>query len=255
MASIELVLPVDVCDAHVHIGWFPALNCSFSIADLEREMEKYQISHCLVFSSEDGKNELTEKIITAGESNSGIHCLFRSRLQDYLNDGYIRYAERLLQEKKALGIKINSSTEKHRLTDPVYEKPLALCNDYGAVVLVHCGRWVEMSGWVFALDIARKYPKATVVMAHMGGTHPDLATPAIDEAVAVENVLFDMSQTRQLSVLRYGLDKLGADRLLFASDMPWGNYLQNIVGLLQVDMEESDMNKILRGNFHKLLER
>ena len=252
---MELLLPVDVCDAHIHIGKFPALNCSFSIADVEREMERYEISHCLVFSSEDGKHRLTEKIIEAGESNPGIHCLFRSRLRDYLDDGYLRYAEKLLQEKKVLGIKINSSTEKHRSTDSIYEKPLALCDDYGALVLMHCGRWVEMSGWVFALDVARKYPKATVVLAHMGGTHPDLAIPAIDDAKKLSNVLFDTSQTRQLSVLQYAVEQLGADRLLFASDMPWGNYLQNIVGMLQVDMGESDMHKILRGNFLKLLER
>jgi len=252
---MNLELPEEICDAHVHIGNFPALNYYFSIADVEREMEKHRISHCLVFSCENGKYELTEKIIEAGASNLGLHCLFRSKLMDYLDDGYLRYAEKLLQEKKALGIKINPSTEKHRVTENIYEKPLALCNDYGALVLIHCGRWVEMSGWVFALDIARKYPKATVVLAHMGGTHPDLAIPAIDSAKGLKNVLFDTSQTRQLSVLRYGLEQLGADRLLFASDMPWGNYLQNIVGLLQIDLEESELHKILRANFLKLIER
>lgn len=252
---MELRLPEDVCDAHVHIGEFPQLRCSFMITDVEREMEKHRIEQCLVFSCQDNKRELTERIIEAAKSNSGLHCLFRSKLQDYLSDGYIRYAEKLLQEREALGIKINPSTERHRVTESVYEKPLTLCNDYEALVLVHCGRWVEMSGWNHALDMARKYPKATFILAHMGGTHPDLAIPAIDHAKAVANVLFDTSQTRQLSVLQYALEQLGAERLLFASDMPWGNYLQNIVGVLQIEMEESDMHKILRGNFHKLLKR
>lgn len=252
---MELTLPENVCDAHVHIGEFPKLRCSFMIRDLEREMSKHRIEHCLVFSCEDGKRELTERIIKASKSNSGLHCLFRSKIQNYLSDGYMRYAEKLLQKGKALGIKINPSAERHRVTDSVYEKPLALCNDYEALVLIHCGRWVEMSGWSFALEVARKYPKATFILAHMGGTHPDLAIPAIDDAKALGNVLFDTSQTRQLSVLRYGLEQLGADRLLFASDMPWGNYLQNIVGLLQIEMEESEIHKILRGNFLKLIGR
>ena len=252
---MALVLPVNVCDAHTHIGKFPVINCQFMIHDLEREMEKYQISDCLVFSCDNDKRELTEQIIEKGKSNPRLHCLFRSKLIDYLDDGYLRYAEKLLQEKKALGIKINPSTERHKVTESIYEKPLALCDDYGALVLIHCGRWVEMSGWVFALDVAKKYPKATVILAHMGGTHPDLAIPAIDDAKKLKSVLFDTSQTRQLSVLQYGLEQLGADRILFASDMPWGNYLQNIVGLLQIDMEESELHKVLRGNFHKLLER
>lgn len=257
---LKIVLPENVCDAHVHIGKFSALHYQFYISDLEREMEKYSIAHCLVFTNEvltneNSKRGLTEQIIKAGKSNPRLHCLFRSEIGDYLDDGYMRYAENLLKEGEALGIKINPSTERVRVTESIYEKPLALCNDYGALVLIHCGRWVEMSGWVFALDVARKYPKATVILAHMGGTHPDLAIPAIDDAKKLKNVLFDTSQTRQLSVLRYGLEQLGADRLLFASDMPWGNYLQNIVGMLQLDLDESDMHKVLRGNFHKLLDR
>ena len=250
---MELTLPENVCDAHVHIGEFPQLRCNFTIPDLEREMEKYQIEHCLVFSCQDNEHKLTEKIIESARSNSGLHCLFRSKLQNYLSDGYMNYAEKLLQEGEALGIKINPSTERHRVTESVYEKPLTLCNDYEALVLVHCGRWVEMSGWNYALDVARKYPKATFILAHMGGTHPDLAIPAIDNAKALGNVLFDTSQTRQLSVLRYAVEQLGVERLLFASDMPWGNYLQNIVGMLQLELDESDLHSVLRGNFRKLI--
>jgi len=250
---VNIEIPEGVCDTHVHIDKFPTLGCQFMIPDLEREMKKYQISHCLVFSGKNDKRELTEKIIRASVVNPSLHCLFRSKTRDYLSDSYLRYAEKLLQEKKVLGIKINPSFERHRVTDSIYEKPLALCEDYEALVLIHCGRWIEMSGWGFALDVARKYPKVTFILAHMGGTHPDLAIPAIDGAKDLENVLFDTSQTRQLSVLRYSLEHLGSDRMLFASDMPWGNYLQNMLGLLQIDLEESELHKILRGNFNKLI--
>ncbi len=250
---MELILPENVCDAHVHVGEFPQLRCSFMIRDLEREMKKYRIEHCLVFSCEGDKRELTDSIIEAAKSNSGLHCLFRSKIQNYLSDRYIRYAEEMLQEGEVLGVKINPSTERHKVTDGVYEKVLALCNDHKALVLIHCGRWVEMSGWAFALEVARKYPKARFILAHMGGTHPDLAIPAIDDAKALGNVLFDTSQTRQLSVLRYAVEQLGTDRLLFATDMPWGNYLQNLVGMLQLDLKESKLHSVLRGNFLKLI--
>lgn len=252
---MNLILPENVCDAHAHVGTFPQLRCQFMIPDLVKEMDKYRIDHCLVFSSQEGKREMTEQIIKASKTDTRLHCLFRSKLQDYLDHDYIRYAEKLLQEGEALGIKINPSTERHRVTESVYEKLLALCNDYEALVLIHCGRWVEMSGWNFALEVAKKYPKATFILAHLGGTHLDLAIPAIDDAKDLGNVLFDTSQTRQLSVLRYAVEQLGADRILFASDTPWGNYLQNIVGLLQIDLGESDLHKVLRGNFHKLIER
>lgn len=250
---MNLVLPENVCDAHAHVGTFPQLRCQFMIPDLKKEMNKYQIDHCLVFSSQEDKHEMTEQIIKTSKTDTRLHCLFRSELKDYLSDSYLSYAERLLQEGEALGIKINPSTEKHRVTESIYEKPLTLCDDYEALVLIHCGRWVEMSGWNFALEVAKKYPKATFILAHLGGTHPDLAVPAIENAKSIKNVVFDMSQTRQVFLLRYAVEQLGADRLLFATDMPWGNYLQNIVGLLQIDLEESELHKILRGNFHKLI--
>lgn len=250
---MNLELPEQICDAHVHVGEFPQIRCTFMISDLEREMEKYRIDHCLVFSSKVDKHEVTEKIVEASRSNGGLHCLFRSKLQNYLSDDYISYAEGLLSEGDALGIKINPSTERHRVTESVYDKPLALCNDYEALVLIHCGRWVEMAGWNYALEVARKYPKTKFILAHMGGTHPDLAIPAVDNAKALGNVWFDISQTRQLSVLQYAVNKLGAERILFASDMPWGNYLQNLVGMLQLDLDESDLHNVLRGNFLKLI--
>jgi predicted TIM-barrel fold metal-dependent hydrolase len=63
----------------------------------------------------------------------------------------------------------------------------------------------------------------------------------------------DTSQTRQLVVIQRGIERLGAERILWGSDMPWGDYLQNLVGIPALNLDESTENKILRENYSRLL--
>lgn len=217
-------------------------------------MLKYRLCSALVCSGPVNLKKETFHIIKASKNNRQLYVLMRADLKSYKSPMYSKYMEKMLRtNSQVVGMKINPSTERHRVTEDVYTEPLEVLNDYGGVLLLHCGRWVEMSGWHYGVETAKKYTKIKVIFAHMGGTHPDLSFKAIEAAKTVNNIWMDTSQTRQLVVLKRAIQKLGAEKILFGSDMPWGNYLQNLVGILELNLSEAVLNKVLRENFNKIV--
>ena len=247
---MRLDLPESVCDAHVHVGTFPRLRVNFRLEDLTKIMNKYKIASILLFSSYHNSEQLTKQIINASKKDERIHVLLRANPKKYLEREYVKSMESLLSNERIVGVKINSSVEKHKLTEPIYSKVLRMINRNSGVLLLHCGRWVEMSGWSYGIQIAEKYSQIKVILAHMGGTHPDLSLQAIEASRSLNNVYMDTSQTRQINVIKEGLDKLGSTRILFGSDMPWGNYVQNLVGIQQLELNEKVEENVLRRNFN-----
>lgn len=251
---MKLYVPEGVCDAHVHIGKFPRLKVTFTIRDLQRIMDKYQIESALVFSGYINTEKDTNRLVKTCGKDRRFYVLLRAPPTKYLEVEYVSRMEKLLQNNNQIvGVKINSSTEKHKSTAYIYKQLLRMLNDNHTVLLLHCGRWIEMSGWHYGIEIAKKYPNLKVILAHMGGTHPDLAFAAIEASKELPNVYMDTSQTRQIQVIKKGIEELGASRILFASDMPWGDYLQNLVGITQLDLDEEPLQKVLRGNFNTLI--
>lgn len=249
---MKFSIPERVCDSHVHVGTFPNLNVKFGLQDLKAVMAKYKVESAMVFSSIANPKKETKEIIKNME-DMNLYCLVRDNHEKYNTPTFLKSLEKLLRSHRIVGMKINPSLERYRVTDNCYAGCLEVLNENKAILLLHCGRWVEMSGWHYGLEVARKYPKLKVILAHMGGTHPDLAFPAIEACKDVPNVYMDTSQTRQIIVIKKGIEALGPLRILFGSDMPWGNYLQNLVGILELDLSEDVKDKILRGNFNTLV--
>jgi len=252
---MKIDLPERVCDVHVHVGdYFSGIDVSFPLEKLTKIMDKYRIESALVSSRTVNAEKETRRIIKALRNNRKLYAFIRTDPENYKLPEYLRSMERLLQNNdRIIGIKVNPSLEKHRITDNIYKGALEILSDLDAVLLLHCGRWVEMSGWHYGVEIAKQYPKIKVVLAHMGGTHPDLSFPAMEASRKLSNVYMDTSQTRQTVVIKIGIERLGAERILFGSDMPWGDYLQNLLGVVVLDLDESTRNRILKENFSSLV--
>lgn len=102
-------------------------------------------------------------------------------------------------------------------------------------------------------NLLRKVPDLKVIAAHFGGwtiwerslNHPQ-----------PENVLYDTSSTIPLvsEELVYRMfDRFGPERFLFGSDFPMWKPKDTVEQLLRFDLGEDVMEKILYGNFCKLL--
>ena len=101
---------------------------------------------------------------------------------------------------------------------------------------------------------ALKWLDTPVVAAHWGGVG---CGPEVLETLCGENLWFDLSfgyGTMPKQIAQAILDRHGADRLLFASDMPWHRPEWELRLLNSLDLSPADREKICFRNAQKLLD-
>lgn len=136
--------------------------------------------------------------------------------------------------------------------DPVME----YAADVGVPVLVHAIhdsiRQPEgCSTAVHVANAAKRHPKTKLLMAHFGGNCYH-GIPAIR---GCKNVWCDMSgPSFHGEELRYGVEFLGAERILFGTDMP-GPYITNYGQVMGAELTEEQRQLILYKNALKLLDK
>lgn len=138
--------------------------------------------------------------------------------------------------------------------DPSVDPIMEYAEENGIPVLFHVfkkstGQLPNETTGIHLANLARRHPKAKILMAHLGGSSYD-GIPAIRD---LKNVWCDQSGTiYHGDDLNYALDYLGADCILFGTD---NQYLVNIGQVLGADLTQDQREKIFFKNAQKLLDR
>ena len=160
------------------------------------------------------------------------------------------------------GIKFHSEYQFFRPDEermiPVYRK----AGELGLFVVFHAGWDPYSSGEVLAdprslANVAERCPDTVFVAAHMGGIH-------MAERVGTElagrfgNLYFDtaviadyLSDEQFLCLL----EKQGAERILFGSDIPWDDPARELAMIERAPISDTDRELITNGNARRLLSR
>jgi len=127
------------------------------------------------------------------------------------------------------------------------------CIDLDIPILVHAGRLTRhpnsqprLSGGEHFADIARKYPEANFIMAHItGGGDWQWQLKAIAD---VKNVVTDVSgSVADAPVMEKVVNTLGADRVLFGTD---GTLFSGVGRMLEANISLEDKKTILAGGVY-----
>jgi len=243
----------------MHIGTaITGIDITYSLNTLCRLLDKYHVSGAAISSlSKKGSILKLENrtLLKYGRTNRTLYPLLRTEPSDYLKRNVIAEVRKNLQNHLIFGIKVNASIDKVPVTSTIYDNVLSVLDDEQAILLLHCGRWERMSSWKHGVKIAGKYPHLEVILAHMGGNHPEHSYKAITAVRKCSNVYFDTSQVMQPEVLKRALKTLGYSRILFGSDVPWGGFLQNITGIVQAFDSEKTIRAVTHDNFYHLFKK
>lgn len=155
------------------------------------------------------------------------------------------------------GVKLHPEYQNFYVDDPrmkpIYKKIGAL----GLVTLFHAGQDYGYPPPYHCMPEnmknALKWFDSPVIAAHWGAAGH---TEEVLDTLCGENIYFDVSFgycTMPKLVAQAIVDKHGADRLLFASDMPWHRPEWELRLINSLDLSESDREKIFCGNAKKLL--
>lgn len=214
-------------DMHGHV--FPS-NLANDKKEILKTMEKFSVDQVYISAI-----ELSNQVPSIEQVDAWNRCAYDfakeepGRVLAYcrvccVNANAADVAKRGLYEEGAIGLKLLSDVymNDHR-ADPVIEEAIRA----NAGVLIHASYKaagpgvpkypLESHGGHIA-DLARRYPQARIVMAHLGGD----AYRAIRDVEGCSNVSVDISGSlMRAGTLEYAVKHLGAERVVFGSDFPY----------------------------------
>ncbi len=242
----------EISDAHVHSGMCSILGVTVSPSELKQYISQTKSS--LVFPLDAALSWQNKALVRFVAKNEKAYGLFRIQLDN--RDYSLKTLETALnQTDKILGVKLHSTFDRVPVTRAEFDPIFYRLEEDGLIVLIHCGRWVEVSGSYHALERAREHPGITFILAHMGGNDFDLSLKTIMAAGSLENIYLDTSNCRVPKVIEKAVEVLGPDRVLFGSDTPWGSSLSNAYTIIDADIDDRDKRLILSENLENLIER
>lgn len=122
-------------------------------------------------------------------------------------------------------------------------------NQYHLYGLFH----ISVGGVNAVLDIAQRYPDFHCLIAHSGGSYA-FADQVIDVALKAPNIYAELTLTPVTNgVIEYLAEKIGADRVLYGTDIPMRDPRPQLGWVVFSRLSESDKRKVLGENFRRIL--
>lgn len=252
-------ISVPVIDAHSHIG---AKGCAtnttimkFSSPDeIVKKLDRTGIDTTFTAPwsgiSYDG--------IQAGKEILDAYKNYPGRFLGYMccnpnyPDNLEAAKEMILQNPDAfVGIKPYPPSFGFELTDEVMKDWFEFADKHHLLVLIHGGNahYVEQTE-----HLSSVYKNATFVLAHCG-VNFSIAKKCAEITNKRENVVLDItitSTTRKM--VEFLVDKVGADKIVFGSDMPMRDLSPQLGWICYADIPLEDKKKILSENIKRLLD-
>lgn len=175
----------------------------------------------------------------------------------FVNAGYFQQAcdevRRCVEDLGMLGVKLY---HQYFVDEPVLFPLIETCIDLDVPILVHAGKVCDeetriaqprISNGVQFANIAKRYPEATFLQGHIGGGGDwQWTINALEDA---PNVYLDISGSVYDSpMIEHCVKQLGADRLLFATDLSFSSSIGKILG---ARITEEEKKTILEGTAFK----
>ena len=248
--------PIPVMDCHGHIGVHPDFPAYQADADaMVAVMDQLNIERLAVTSTLACYNDCPR-------GNAEIEAVLRRHPERFF--GYVTVnpnppgqavaeLERWAAFHRPPLIKLHPGLHKYPVHGEHYKPIWDYANQHEAVVLVHTWDSDPNCGPLLFPPIARAHPKARILLGHSGVTWRGIMQ-AMEAAEAAPNLFLDLasSQHHRL-ILEKCARRVGAERILFGSDMPFLEASMTLAHVLTAKISDAEKEKILRTNFLSLV--
>jgi predicted TIM-barrel fold metal-dependent hydrolase len=207
-----------IVDAHLHVDDVPALGWQLDVSQCIGRMDEAGIARGVVMTIVDAPAVNPGAIELIAEACAQ----FPDRLDAFarIHPWYGDESARLLERAFDLGFKGLKFHPVSTIAHPAGEETLRLIRiaaAHNAPTLFHCGD-EPMATPLAVARAAAACPDATVILGHMGGYfHVD---EAIEAAERRPNLVLETSAMPYPAKIREAVDRVGAARVLYASDGP-----------------------------------
>lgn len=243
---------VRVIDGHCHLGPYMGFyQPKNAAADLVRTMDRVGIDQACVFST------LAVTIDMRGGNDLSLAAAraFPDRLLAYVvpDPNHAEAAPGELERcfgAGARGIKFHTQLHNYPFDGPAYHPAFAFADAHRLPLISHGVGTPDT-----LRRVARAYPGAHFIVAHAGAGGGGPQGDALLRVAAEEpNVHLDLaSSVGRLGAFAEVVQKVGAHKLHYGSDIPWMCFTHQIGRVLLAPISEADKRAILGGNLAALL--
>ena len=153
----------------------------------------------------------------------------------------------------ARGLKIHPVFMALAADDEFWVYPLIeKAQELGVPVMFHSGEAPYATPWQIGL-VAQDFPKATIIMEHMGFDAMCFTDAAIKMAKRAENLILGTTGVMYDFPITKAVNTIGSDRVVFGSEMPINNPCHEIQKIRDAKIGDDDKEKILGLNILRIL--
>lgn len=140
--------------------------------------------------------------------------------------------------------------------DPLVYPLVERCIEYDVPILLHAfykavNQLPDETTGTHVAELARRYPEAKLIMAHLGGN----AYHGVKAIRDCPNVWTDFSGSLfGREEIDYAVGQVGSDRILFGSDMPGCSFITNYAQVQEADLTPQQREDIYSNNAVKLFQ-
>lgn len=244
----DAAISCRVIDAHAHLGRCPDIHAAHGDAEgMLASMDRIGIeTTCLSsFQALGGDyrrgNEAVADAVRRYPGRFAGYAVINPNYPDDIE----REISRCLDDLGLFAVKLHPTYHGTPPDDPAYHRVYTMMQVRRGVILSHT------FGDPGTLErLAAGYPDITFIEAHTAATY----TPRMAESYAVvmaarSNIYLDMCLSRvYYGDLERWVDAVGADRLLFGTDVPFNDNAHQIGRVTHAAISEADKRAILAGN-------
>lgn len=244
---------MNIIDAHTHIGKWSSIFFNYeSTVEQAIDVMKSSGIHSAVCIPADAtsNSELFNKTVNNREFKFYFSAWIRPT--DNELDEFLR-----LKLKDISFFKFHPSIDGIKISDEKFKKYIELASEHRIPIIVHCGRWVEVSGFRIPADLSVQYPETNFILAHLGGDQPSLYLECANYVrdKRLKNVYLGTESVREFYFVNHVVKTVGAERVIFGSDYNLGLPKMYIPIIESLDVPLSDKELIFSGNILRIMEK
>jgi len=240
-----------IIDFHVHIGKTEKTRYFYSFSSYKKLMDENGISKAVVMpniSSEIKTSKLNMDLLNDYNLPSWGFPFIVIDPKDDLT------FEQML-DKRVCGVKFHPSVSRCSTDSNLMSKFWKRCEERDLLVLVHCGR-DKISNIQYLVTTSKMFSKVNFIGAHLGGNATDIIEKSLDilGKEKLDNLFLDISAGKLPRLIKLAVSKIGADKILFGSDVPYADLKISKICLELSEVSNIEMDMIFYDNAKKLLE-
>jgi len=164
--------------------------------------------------------------------------------------GYEDFEKWFVKRTGMIGIKIHGAINRSEIKSSGYAPYMELADKLEIPVLFHA--W-EPSETRQACDLTKKYKNVKIILGHSGMTSYEAKKEAIEGCKSCDNIFVDTAISSTYDgAIEWIVSKIGADRVLYGSDLPFFDCRQTFGKVALSNISESDKIKIFGENAKKI---